>query len=444
VNEMPLFWQLFLTMEIDYLNHASIIIRDGSTSLLIDPWLWGTCFEDGWGLRYDNPDALNKTTGCTHLWVSHFHQDHFHRPTLKKIQELNPGIIFIGNHSYNFQMDEVARQIGFKNVIPLYERKPLQITADLTITRYPTTGIDNMLFIKTSKESILNFNDCNIPLRTQRMMKKKIGHIDLLLTNFNHAGKLFYYPYPGAQIIKHKLVKSFSDNYEIFDPNYVLPFASYHYYRAPESFIQNEAMLTSDNLLSLDKRIINWKPGDKLTFKEGVPEVNQESTVTINKPEQLTHTKTYSFDQLKEAADSFSKIWRKRFGFPARFFPELIIHVSDSGELVSLQPYKGLRSLKEKKQPHIKAHSESLYNWLSKPYGTDSFVVGAHFEIVNENKVPLKWKIVIGLMVDNKLDFGSVMRMMFKKHGLRFLWNRREEFIGILLSWRLSPSYHDD
>ena len=98
----------------------------------------------------------------------------------------------------------------------------------------------------------------------------------------------------------------------------------------------------------------------------------------------------------------------------------------------------------EKTKPHIKAHSESLYNWFSKPYGTDSFVVGANFDIVNENRVPLKWKIVIGLLVDNKLDLRSIVSMIFRKKGLKFLWNRREEILGILLSFKLAASYHDD
>jgi hypothetical protein len=85
-----------------------------------------------------------------------------------------------------------------------------------------------------------------------------------------------------------------------------------------------------------------------------------------------------------------------------------------------------------------------LYNWFSKPYGTDSFVVGAHFDIVSVNRVPLKWEIVIGLMVDNKLDLRSVISMIFRRNGLRFLWNRREEFFGILRSFRLGASYHSD
>ena len=431
-------------MEIEYLNHASIIVRDGPISLLIDPWLWGTCFDEGWGLRFNNPAALDKTKDCTHIWVSHFHQDHFHRPTLGKILELNPHIQFIGNHSYNFQLDDAARQIGFQNITSLFEREPLDLTGQFTITRYPTTGIDNMLLIKTSKEVILNYNDCNIPLFTQKKLKKKIGHIDYLLTNFNHAGKLFYYPYPAPEVIKEKLVKSFSDNYKIFDPDHILPFASYHYYRAPESFKQNEAMLDADDLQKLSAKIITWHPGDKLQVIAGEPVIKNVSGIIVNIPDILERKNSYTFDQLRSAGQVFSKNLRSRFGFLSRFSPSLYIRVTDTHDLIALHPHKGIFKPAAGVQPHITAHSEALYNWLSKPYGTDTFVVGAHFDIVNENRVPLKWKIVIGLLVDNKLDFRSFMGMIFKKQGIKFLWNRREEFFGILLSWRLAPSYHED
>ena len=431
-------------MEIEYLNHASVIIKDGTVRLLIDPWLWGTCFEDGWGLRFNNPDAVDKTKDCTHIWVSHFHQDHFHRPTLHTILELNPDIQFIGNRSYNFQLDEVAKQIGFKNVQTLFERKPLALSDQFTITRIPTTGIDNMLLIKTSKEVILNYNDCNIPLFSQKKLKKKIGHIDYLLSNFNHAGKLFLYPYPAADVIKEKLVKSFSDNYAVFDPDYVLPFASYHYYRAPESFKQNEAMLDASDLLTLDPKIINWHPGDKLVTTSGNPEIIKVSDVIRNTPDKLERKSFYSIDQLKTSGNAFSKILRSKFGFLSRFSPPLYVHVTDLNELIGIHPNKGFFIPAPNTKPHITAHSEALYNWFSKPYGTDTFVVGAHFDIVNENRVPLKWKIVIGLMVDNKLDMQSVIKMIFKKDGISFLWNRREEMLGVMLNFRLAPSYHDD
>ena len=163
----------------------------------------------------------------------------------------------------------------------------------------------------------------------------------------------------------------------------------------------------------------------------------------MNVPDELERKTSYSIDQLKSAGAGFLKMLRSRFGILSRFFPVLYVYVTDIDQRLGIHPNKGIFTPASTIQAHITVHSEALYNWFSKPYGTDTFVVGAHFDIVNKNKVPLKWEIVIGLLVDNKLDARSLIRMIFKKDGIRFLWNRREELLGVLLTWRLAPTYHD-
>ena len=106
-------------------------------------------FRGGWGLQYDNPEALQKAKSCTHLWISHFHPDHLHMPTLKQLAALSPEITALANDSANFRISEALQQAGFKNIVPLYERRKLPLTSHLKVTRYPTAGIDNMLLIET-------------------------------------------------------------------------------------------------------------------------------------------------------------------------------------------------------------------------------------------------------------------------------------------------------
>src|SRR5437762_8139531 len=134
-------------MKIQLLNHASITLELQDMKLLCDPWFSGGCFDDGWGLMYYNSEALQLAKQCSHLWISHFHDDHFHLPTLRELAIANPDIIVLGNHSYNFQLDNAVKRLGFKNVIPLFERIPLQLTSKVAVTRFPTTGIDNMLLV---------------------------------------------------------------------------------------------------------------------------------------------------------------------------------------------------------------------------------------------------------------------------------------------------------
>jgi hypothetical protein len=432
-------------MQIDFLNHASVIISHKETRLLIDPWFWGTCFDGGWGLRFDNPEAIHKAGNCTHLWVSHPHQDHLHKPTLQKILELNPAIQFIGNNSYNFQLDKTAQSLGFKNVTPLYERKTIKLSDDFSITRYPTTGIDNMLLIKTPQATVLNFNDCNIPALSKKMLKKKFGDIDMMLCNFNHAGKLFLYPFPDPAVIKRKLVENFKENIQPFQPKYILPFASYHYYRSPESLKQNDAMLGIDDLAPLESRIIAWKTGDSISYNGKAIVKNGSAHVVANKMDINQYKEKYSISDIENAGKVYSDFLKKRFGLLKSMAPPLYIKIADLEDtVIGFKPGKGVFHPVKPQAPHIRTWSEPLYNWFSRPFGTDSFVVGAHFDIINENRVPLKWQVILGLLTENKLDARSVLAMLFRKGGLKFFYNRREEILGIMTSFRLAATYHKD
>jgi hypothetical protein len=186
-------------MKIHLLNHACITVSASGTTLLIDPWLIGESFEAGWGLKYDNRSALDACRECTHLWVSHFHSDHFHMPTLRELYKINPGIVIIGNRSFNFRLDTAIARAGFQNILPFDERKTLHLNQQFKVTRFPTTGIDNMLLIQTGEGTVLNFNDCNIPEKARRRLARKIGPVDIFLSNFNHAGKLIEHPVADAK-----------------------------------------------------------------------------------------------------------------------------------------------------------------------------------------------------------------------------------------------------
>ena len=432
-------------MKIHFLNHSSVLFEHKSVRLLTDPWYFGTCFEGGWGLRFANARALEMAATANYLWISHFHSDHFHVPTLKKILALNPTITVLGNHSYNFQLDEAMQSIGFKHVIRFDERKPLTIEEGITLTRYPTTGIDNMLHLKHPDFSILNYNDCNIPSLSQKLLKKKIGPIDFLMSNYNHAGKLLLYPYPNDEVIREKLIESFSGNYKIFDPSYVLPYASHHYYRAGESKHQNTSHITGEELVKIDSKIVDWHIGDVINFDELSKKVTIDSssnvTVETQDLDTVVHKSSVALQDLITTSRAYAKTIRQLYGPLAWFLPNLTINVSDLGVVMTFRIFKGLVPAGEYAEAQIVVHSESLTNWWSKKYGTDSFLVGAHFELVTKNKIPMYWQIILGILVDNKLDLKSMLTMLFRPKGLRFLVNRREEILGILTSFQLAASY---
>lgn len=74
-----------MTTTIEWVNHASFVVHHGETSLLSDPWLWGSSFNDGWKLcvpSVHGPEVIDEATA---IWISHVHPDHFAPRVLRSV-----------------------------------------------------------------------------------------------------------------------------------------------------------------------------------------------------------------------------------------------------------------------------------------------------------------------------------------------------------------------
>ncbi|HLG89111.1 MAG TPA: MBL fold metallo-hydrolase [Alphaproteobacteria bacterium] len=429
-------------LTIELLNHASLLIESSGTALLTDPWYSGYAFEEGWGLRYVNDAALARARHATHLWISHFHEDHFHIPTLKALAEANPDIILLANRSHNFDIGVRARSLGFRSILAVEERQAIDL-GGFRITRYPTTGIDNMLLIEGASWRLLNFNDCVIPRLSRRWLARKLGSIDIFMSNFNHAGKLLHRKKTDDSRVRQALIENFRRNYEPFDPQLVLPFASHHYYRAPESSGQNSSMLSVADLAAIESRIAPLTVGARLSYLgQGSYRISKEEHL----PSDMTaieRTGSVSLDELRAATLTHVRKVRSGFGPMARLLPPLRVRLTDLDRTLTIsmgRPAKAGDGI----PPDIECHSATALRWLTKSYGTDSFAVGAHFRILSARKKRLILHLATAMLVENRLDPKSLLTMLFSRTGLAFLWNRREEIVGILLSGRIYADYHKE
>jgi hypothetical protein len=310
--------------------------------------------------------------------------------------------------------------------------------------RYPTTGIDNMLLLKGPDWTVLNFNDCVISNFAARRLARKIGKVDIFLSNFNHAGKLLRKERIDDAKVKAILVDNFRKTQAPFAPRHVVPFASHHYYRAPESAGQNGAMLTVAELCACNANVVPVEIGTTATFRcdDRSMIVTGQAETAPNPIEQVVRPASIALDGLRLAAAQHVRKIRSGFGVLARAVPPLNIHISDLDQTVTLRAWHGLEPTGE--APDIACHSTALHSWLSKTYGTDSFAVGAHFAIRSKRKGRLILAIATGLLAENKLDPGSLLKMLVSRSGLRFLLNRREEILGILLSRKVYADYHKE
>jgi hypothetical protein len=422
---------------IELLNHASIILRNDEISLLCDPWFDGTCFRGGWGLRYLNPTALEKTSDCTHLWISHFHSDHLHLSTLQQVAQRVPQIRALANVSLNFDMQGPLRRAGFTKVDCLYERRPVSLSDGCEVTRYPTTGIDNMLVVRIGGMTILNLNDCDLPARALRSLAHKIGKIDILLVNYNHAGKLL--EYASHEQIKETFKKRFQVVIAAINPTWVIPFASLHYYRSQASAYQNGSLLTAEEMSAAASKVIALAPGDRAMFVSGrEPAIERLTPGLPCAPlEEKQHEASIPWEQLVVAAKAYRVRVRRGFLGFVYWIPPLAIRVADLDRVLVLDLANGISERASADDPiHIEAHSEALFDWLGKPFGAAAFWAGADFAITASDTTPIHRMMVAELLLENRLAVRDVMRMLITLRGWRFFLNRREECIAILLSGR--------
>jgi len=431
-----------MAVRISLLNHACIKCELDDVSLLFDPWLSGTCFRNGWGLRYKNEKAVEEAITSTHLWISHYHGDHLHIPTLQAISSKNNNIKVIANKSLNFEMEPSLRAGGFKNIIPLPERKEIHLTKNVTIIRYPTAGIDNMLLIKTPSCTILNYNDVNLPNRSLKALCKQFPKIDILFCNFNHANRLLEHPLRPTEEIKKELVIQFLNKLKIIQSKWVIPFASYHWYLNPYCTEQNKTLMTNTELkfwlkkLGTEaKKVLPVNVGQHVDFDDKIesPQINGESAVEQN-GEELDFVKPNpsSDNELLELSKKFNERIIKKSTFFKFFMKPLRILVIDFQKVLVIER-RGCYYSKESNHYDISADSGILRDWFTLTFGTDGFFNGAHFKTESKNLLPLKRLFLFALLEENRLSPRDFFSYLTHSVGRRFLRCRREEIVGTLL-----------
>jgi hypothetical protein len=421
-------------LTITYVNHAAVIFDFGSLRLLCDPWFEGTCFADGWGLKFTNPHAYEEAAHCTHIWISHFHSDHMHLQTLQKLAQINRDILCLANRSANFNMAEVYRQCGFRNVMPFDERRPLTIGNSVAICRVPATSIDNMLLIDTGRHRILNWNDCVLPYGTAKRLSRKLGPLDVFMANYNHARKLFDNPLPPVDEIRARNAAEFYGTISVLNARVVLPFASDHYFRSPHALNQNESLMTNEDISSSDGRVLPWRIGETLCLEGDSVRLleGHSKDVTANPFTPCLEERADDSESILREAERFVDRVNARFWSITKVLAPVSVEITDLRRTLIIDMRRGPYYSQNGRPPDIALHSGRARAWLRKPNGTEHLYVGAQLDVCTNEARNLRLLFTAALLCGNKLDARSMLRMMLSRPGLRFLWNRREEIMGIL------------
>jgi UDP-MurNAc hydroxylase len=388
---------------IQFINHASVIIKGDNISVLSDPWYQGDSFHKGWNLLCEISDehqleVLNKTT---HIWISHEHPDHFSIQFFKKFSyQINERKIKI-----LFQKTKDKRVVQFLKSLSIeyFELKNninLKLDESFSVTCLKDGFYDSALLVINKNEKILNLNDCDVTDRNKaKAIFFKTGEVDVLLTQFSYAA------WKGGIAnkkwrIEAALEKLNAINIQIstFKPKFVIPFASFIYFSNKENFYLNDSINKPSDVFEKFKhsksKIIIMKPND-LIGDDFENFSNVESIEFWNKHYNDINQKKINFYNLvgyeliyKNFLKYCERISKKnnmafiaiiRSISPIPFFNPVIVNVLDLNITLKFD-YVSKKIEQTTEAPMINLKSESLNFIFVNSFGFDALTVNGCFE----------------------------------------------------------------
>ena len=422
---------------IEFVNHASVLISHGEINILSDPWYSGAVFHQGWRLLYENSydkinDILKKTT---HIYISHEHPDHFN--TNFFLDKNTKDIINDKNIEILFQKTKDKRVISFleKNgfsVRELSSNEKINLNKNVEIQIIKHDFYDSSLIFKTPNLKILNLNDC--PMREEnkiKKFKKKYGSFDILLTQFSYAAwkggvdnKIY-----RENAAEEKLI-TIEKQANILNCRSVVPFASFVYFSNELNFYMNDSINTPEKI---KKRFLNKKfdviflsPNeiqeiDDLKQKQLSLDFWREKYNNINLKSKDKFEKSVNFqDLIFEYKNYIKKIEKKNSKFLIHFlgktklmnlFQSINIRLYDHNKIYKYSIFNGLVE-SSNSVADVSMHSQSLAFIFKNGFGFDTLTVNGCFECSQESFSKLAKTFAIGSL--NALGISLNLSLLFK------------------------------
>ena len=441
-----------IKQKLTFLNHSSFIIECDGYKVLVDPYIFGSAFNNGWNLlkEVNHDKQLEK---ITHIVFSHEHPDHFSIPFLKKIKDLRSSITVLYQETFDKRVKKFCENLNY-NFIEIKNNTEIELSKNFKIIIGKVPFYDSWINFQVFNKNILNVNDCvleNIDLvyKIKRILNKKI---DVLFTQFSYAN--FIEEDQQKELAKKQLEKIKIQDH-VFKPSYIVPFASFIYFSNKENKFMNKNINTLNNTLDFltsncKARTIILKPNEEWNFenKDNNNSIKfwEEIYNNIEKLKYYPPEKSKSIDELdKEQREYLIKVKDRNNKFliyiltKINFFPELIIYLTDLNQFFSFNLINGLNKLKNNDYKNfISLNSNSLFFIFKFDYGLDTLLINARMKC-NKNYLKKVIRCFILGSLNNTgryLKFTNIYKYFnldFIKRGLQILGLKKILLITMLV-----------
>lgn len=381
-------------MKLQFINHSSFSIQHDGIYLMIDPWLEGRVFNNGWDLITPTPIGYEEFEKVTHIWFSHEHPDHFFPPNLNKIpEEVRAKITVLFQVTKDKRVVNYCKKIGFREVIEMHPDTFIPLAPDLQLLCEHYQEGDSWLLIKSRDYTLLNTNDCGIRDKIEAdKIKQKTGKIDLLLTQFSYA---YWAGNKDQKEFRRKVADEKLDGLkfqvDIFQPQTVIPIASFVWFCHEENYYLNDEINTPGKVFDFIATRTNAKPVILYPGEEFWPGKEHDSEASIRyyasdyekirNSKDLIRTVTLPEKELIETGNQFVARLLKNHGIWAKLLKPARIFITDYNKSFILDLNRGMipGNLPEL-ACDASLSSESLAFNFRFPWGNDTLGINGRYQ----------------------------------------------------------------
>lgn len=406
--------------KLTFINHASYVIETDKSLLIVDPWVEGGAFDNGWSLLDKSitnkmlVEYLTKTKKAKFIWLSHEHSDHFSVPFLKALKKTEVEVKFLFQKTLDGRVAQFIKKMGFS--ITESNDKLEVLDSELSIATFPYAGGDSYSLTMLNEFSILNINDCIVDdekgaERVLRNYNKYTKNIDLLLTQFGYANWMGNQD--EVQIRKESAQEKLNRillQVNRFKPKAVIPFASFVYFCDAENFHTNDSQNTPQDVANLFEKekilskLIVLKPWDALDLTKSLEQDLRERDNNImhwvnlhNECQpQSVNEKKVSIEKIQESYELFKrKIFKQFLVAPSllerlNFLMPIKVYLHDLDVNVILSYREGLKIQSGcKKECDISLSASTLQFILMNEYGANTTHVNGKFDRISDRGVAI-------------------------------------------------------
>ena len=430
-----------LKPKITFLNHASFIIESKNIRLLVDPYLFGSAFNNGWSLLTE-VDHTNQLDNITHIFYSHEHPDHFSIPFLKKIAiPKRKNITILYQQTYDKRVKKFCKKLGYK-FVELKNNFETFINNNFSLIIGKVPFYDSWINFNVDNTNILNVNDCvlenpKIVLEIKEVLQRKI---DVLFTQFSYANFINEEDQETRALKQLEKIKIQDD---VLQPTYIIPFASFVYFSHIENKFMNENINSiTETFKYLTKncsaKTIILSPNEEwnLTDKENQKSLKYWSDIyeNINNMNFSSISKTFSAEQLINESKEYINRIRKinnyfliKLLYYLGLFPSINIYINDQKIFFTFNIIDGLKiSSKINSYNFISFSSENLSFIYNYDFGFDTLQVNARLKCNNNYFKKVTKCFVIGSLNNTGRyikfsNFHKFLNLNFIIRGLEIL-----------------------